>query len=115
MPLTIYATQNSTGQWTLTDAEGHEAQDGYGYPDKATALAAATQLWPANSEWRGRRVRNGWRIDSDEPEPKRKHAAGTRPDTSLYLGDARRSWLTRQGGIQPTIQQLVDAAMRGNS
>lgn len=37
--------------------------------------------------------------------------AGTKPDTSLYLGDERRAWLKQQEGIQPTIQRLIDGAM----
>jgi hypothetical protein len=39
--------------------------------------------------------------------------AGTAPDTSLYLGAKRRRWLVDQGGIQPTIHQMVDEAMAG--
>ena len=41
------------------------------------------------------------------------HARGTAPDTSLALGQARRAWLIRQGGIQPTVRCLVDEAMAG--
>lgn len=42
----------------------------------------------------------------------KRHAAGTPPDTSLYLGAERRAWLVEQGGIQPVIQQLIDQAMK---
>ena len=41
----------------------------------------------------------------------RPHASGTKPDTSLYLGEKRKAWLQANGGIQPTIQRLIDAAM----
>ena len=37
---------------------------------------------------------------------------GTKPDISLFLGDNRKAWLQAQGGIQPTIQQLIDQAMK---
>jgi len=40
-----------------------------------------------------------------------RHASGTKPDTSLFLGPERKKWLTDQGGVQPTIQRLVDEAM----
>jgi len=39
---------------------------------------------------------------------------GTRPDTSLWLGDERRAWLKGHGGIQPTIQAMIDRAMKRN-
>lgn len=38
-------------------------------------------------------------------------ASGTAPDTSLHLGSQRKQWLAEQGGIQPTIQRLIDGAM----
>lgn len=38
--------------------------------------------------------------------------AGTAPDTSLHLGDERRSWLLEHGGIQPVICGLVDEEMK---
>ncbi len=38
------------------------------------------------------------------------HASGTKPDTSIFLGEERKSWLKFQGGIQPTIQKLIDDA-----
>ncbi len=41
-----------------------------------------------------------------------KSPSGTRPDTSIYLGQERRAWLKAQGGIQPTIHRLVDEARR---
>ncbi len=41
-----------------------------------------------------------------------RHASGTAPDTSLHLGKARRAWLVEQGGIQPTIHRLIDAAIQ---
>lgn len=37
---------------------------------------------------------------------------GTKPDTSLFLGNERKAWLQSQGGIQPTIQKLIDEAMQ---
>jgi hypothetical protein len=44
-----------------------------------------------------------------------KHKSGTPPDTSLFLGDARRAWLKeRHGGIQPTIHAMIDRAMKRN-
>ncbi len=115
--MTVFATLNQNRCWTLTDAAGAELQEGFEYDSRANALEAAIHLWPANSVWHGRRVRNGWRIetDDDNPEPRRKHKSGTRPDTSLYLGDHRRSWLIRQGGIQPTIHRLIDEAMSQNN
>lgn len=41
-----------------------------------------------------------------------KPTSGTAPDTSLFLGDKRKDWLAQQGGIQPTIQRLIDQAMQ---
>ncbi len=41
-----------------------------------------------------------------------RHSSGTAPDTSLCLGAERRAWLVEQGGIQPTIKQLIDQAMK---
>lgn len=37
---------------------------------------------------------------------------GTKPDTSLFLGEERKEWLREHGGIQPTIQALIDKAMK---
>jgi hypothetical protein len=49
----------------------------------------------------------------DEPSARaRRHVAGTAPDTSLWLGNKRRAWLREQGGIQPTIQAMIDRAMK---
>lgn len=42
-----------------------------------------------------------------------RRASGTAPDTSLFLGADRRAWLAEQGGIQPTIQAMIDKAMQG--
>lgn len=42
------------------------------------------------------------------------HAVGTSPDTSLWLGDKRRAWLKEHGGIQPTVQAMIDKAMKRN-
>lgn len=42
------------------------------------------------------------------------HAPGTKPDTSLWLGEDRKHWLAEHGGIQPTIQRLIDEAMLGD-
>lgn len=108
--MTIYPTPNGNGKFTLTDAQGNECQEGYEYDSREAALQAAAQLWPANSIWMGHRVRGGWRIASSEPEIKRKRP-GTKPDTSLFLGPDRRAWLQSHGGIQPTIQRLIDEAM----
>jgi len=47
------------------------------------------------------------------PEP--KHKPGTPPDTSLHLGDKRRTWLQEHGGIQPTICAMIDRAMKRKS
>lgn len=62
---TIFATPTTDGKWTLTDAEGQEAQEGYKYTSKQAALDAARQLWPTNSVWQGKAVRNGWSIVID--------------------------------------------------
>lgn len=48
--------------------------------------------------------------EPEEPEP--SNSSGTAPDTSLHLGAERRAWLMAQGGIQPVIIRLIDAAMR---
>lgn len=37
---------------------------------------------------------------------------GTKPDTSLFLGEERKEWLREHGGIQPTILNLIDKAMK---
>ena len=62
---TIFATPNKNGKFTLTDSNGDEAQEGYEYNTRDEAIEAAKQLWPANSAWEGRKVRNGWRIKVD--------------------------------------------------
>ncbi len=62
---TIFATPNENGKWTLTDSKGNEVQEGYEYDSQKQALEAATQLWPTNSVWEGKQVRNGWRIKVD--------------------------------------------------
>jgi hypothetical protein len=60
--LTVFATPAFSGGWTLTDANGKELQEGFEYPTKNAAIAAARQIWPANSVWKGKPTRNGWRI-----------------------------------------------------
>jgi len=40
---------------------------------------------------------------------------GTAPDTSLYLGSKRRQWLQARGGIQPTIQRMIDDTMQAEN
>lgn len=57
-------------------------------------------------------VDGGMRPEEAEYNVKEQHTPGTPPDTSLFLGDERRAWLKSQGGIQPTIQKLIDEAMR---
>ena len=39
-----------------------------------------------------------------------RRTPGTAPDTSIHLGEERRAWLKEQGGIQPTIHELIDEA-----
>lgn len=56
-------------------------------------------------------VDGGMRPDEAINELDRKQS-GTAPDTSLLLGPDRRDWLQSQGGIQPTIQRLIDQAMQ---
>ena len=65
LEMTIFAIPTETG-WSLTDAAGCEMQGGYEYKTKEAALEAASWVWPANSVWRGHRVRNGWRINVDK-------------------------------------------------
>lgn len=48
-------------------------------------------------------------MKKSSPKPKRK--SGTRPDTSLHLGQERRDWLKKNGGIQPIIMKLIDREM----
>jgi hypothetical protein len=50
--------------------------------------------------------------EMNEREERKPHAVGTPPDTSLHLGNDRRVWLQKQGGIQPTIIHLIDDAMK---
>jgi hypothetical protein len=63
--MTIFATPNKHGKITLVDAQGHETEEGFEYSTKEEAMKAATQLWPANSVWKGHKVKNGWRIKID--------------------------------------------------
>jgi hypothetical protein len=63
--ITVFATPSLTG-YTLTDGNGKELQERYVYNTRKDALAAARKLWPANSVWHGRNVRNGWRIEVDD-------------------------------------------------
>lgn len=53
-------------------------------------------------------------IDIVESIAKSPSPSGTSPDTSIWLGDERRAWLKEHGGIQPTIQSMIDKAMRRN-
>jgi hypothetical protein len=59
-------------------------------------------------------VDGGMRADEAAYQVDRPHSPGTAPDTSLYLGAERKRWLSGQGGIQPTIQRLIDNAMQSN-
>jgi hypothetical protein len=63
MKMTIFPTPNLNGKFTLTDKNGNEQQEGYEYNTREQALEAARMLWPPNSVWKGKRVRNGWRIE----------------------------------------------------
>lgn len=63
MKMVIRAEQTEDG-WKLVDSTGSDAQEGFEYDSKREALKAAEQLWPANSVWRGRKVRDGWQIDA---------------------------------------------------
>lgn len=64
MKLTIKVERTEDG-WKLVDENGNDAQEGFEYDTKAEALQAATQLWPANSVWHGRKVRDGWQIETE--------------------------------------------------
>ena len=57
---------------------------------------------------------NSYRI-FDVMSQKWLHKSGASPDTSLHLGDKRRTWLQKQGGIQPTICAMIDRAMKRKS
>lgn len=57
---------------------------------------------------------NSYRI-FDVMNQKWVNKPGTAPDTSLCLGDERRAWLQKQGGIQPTIHAMIDRAMKRES
>lgn len=46
-----------------------------------------------------------------EHDATESYISGTKPDTSLFLGDRRKRWLIEQGGIQPTIQRIIDNRM----
>jgi hypothetical protein len=59
--MTIFATPDYSGQFTLTDDRGNEVQEGYQYDSREAAMTAARQLWPD-----GRAVRNGWRIEIED-------------------------------------------------
>ena len=65
METTITATKKESGEWMLVDEAGTPVQEGYGYPTKKEALEGARLLWPVNSVWAGRAVRNGWAIKTD--------------------------------------------------
>lgn len=56
-------------------------------------------------------VETGMRAEQAACEATESYASGTKPDTSLFLGDKRKQWLVDQGGIQPTIQRLIDDVM----
>lgn len=56
-------------------------------------------------------VEAGMRAEQAAHEAIEPYVSGTKPDTSLHLGSKRKSWLSSNGGIQPTIQRLVDSAM----
>ena len=62
--LFIHAAQVGDG-WTLLDQAGKPVQEWFSYPNRATALEAAEQLWPANSVWHGRRIGSTWRIKTN--------------------------------------------------
>jgi cyclophilin family peptidyl-prolyl cis-trans isomerase len=52
--------------------------------------------------------------EMNEREERKPHKPGTAPDTSLWLGEERRAWLKKNGGIQPMIHAIVDRAMKRN-
>lgn len=61
--LTITAETNADGKWILTDNGGNTLQEGFAYETREDAMEAATQLWPANSVWHGRKDGDGWSIE----------------------------------------------------
>jgi len=56
-------------------------------------------------------VDGGIRAEEAAYQATESYASGTRPDTSLFLGQERKRWLSQRGGIQPAILQLVDNEM----
>ncbi len=51
------------GGYTLKTENGEYPQDKYVHPSRASAYRDAALLWRADSVWRGRKVRGGYRIN----------------------------------------------------
>ena len=63
--MTIFATPDNSGKFTLTDEKGNEAQEGFQYFSREEALSAAEKIWGSNTTWEGKKVKNGWRIKTN--------------------------------------------------
>lgn len=71
-----------------------------------------TRLLADEAEWLIAQM-DGFFLSAARPEEYRRPSKpGTKPDTSLALGEERKRWLAEQGGIQPTILRLIDEAMK---
>jgi hypothetical protein len=59
--LTVMVDQNENGEWVFVDNGGNVLQE-YRFDSKADAQKAAKEIWPSNSVWHGREVKDGWSI-----------------------------------------------------
>jgi hypothetical protein len=51
------------GGYCLKAENGEYPQDRRVNPSRASAYRDAAQIWPKNSDWHGRKVKGGYRID----------------------------------------------------
>lgn len=59
----IIKAVEQNGKIILVDETGNQAQEGFPYNSKIEAYNAASQLWPANSSWKGCMTHEGYRIN----------------------------------------------------
>ena len=70
-PHIIQAKKISLQNWILFDLTSGETigeERAYRYTSRSDAYIAASQMWPENSVWHGKRVSNGYTIEVGDPK-----------------------------------------------
>lgn len=114
----IKAVQNDDGKYYLLAENGDKPQEGYAYATKTEAYAAAASIYPANSEWHGRKLASGYRIEiepTEEPTTKRQRPSyydKTMRQTAVWLPEEMITWLKSQNGtMSEVIREMIKREM----